>query len=169
MFHYLPFSSLRLSYACASSNWAIKSSVNGLPPGRHQAIIWTYADLLWIGPLVTYLSEVWIKRQHFSLTKINLDMSSKTWRSLCLGFYEFYELLSANSLIMCYCRACQTRSIVFAKVFSVLSINMVIFHARPPSASCMYMWVNNGAAFTAIFLLVIWHGWIMTSIDFCKM
>ena len=49
----------------ASVNWVSIGSDNGLAPVRRQAITWTNADLLSIGPLGTYLSEIWIKIQSF--------------------------------------------------------------------------------------------------------
>ena len=48
--------SLRLSDASVISI----GSDNGLLPGRHQAIIWTNARILLIGPLGTNLSEILI-------------------------------------------------------------------------------------------------------------
>ena len=36
----------------------IIGSDNGLSPGRHQAIIWTNAGILSIGPLATKFSEI---------------------------------------------------------------------------------------------------------------
>ena len=63
----------------------IIGSDNGLSPGRRQAIIWTNAGLLSIGPLRTYFSENLIKIQQFSLEKIHVKMSSAKWRLSCLG------------------------------------------------------------------------------------
>ena len=45
-------------------------SSNGLLPVQHQAITWTNADLLKIGPLGTNFSEIWIKIQILTLKKI---------------------------------------------------------------------------------------------------
>ena len=45
----------------------IIGSDNGLSPERRQAIIWTYAGMLLIGPLETNFSETLIKIQTFSL------------------------------------------------------------------------------------------------------
>ena len=42
-------------------NWVIIASGNGLSPFRHQAITWTNADSLSIGPLGTNSSEIRIK------------------------------------------------------------------------------------------------------------
>ena len=44
----------------ASVNWVIIDSGNGLSPGRRQAITWTNAGLLSIGPVRTNFSEIWI-------------------------------------------------------------------------------------------------------------
>ena len=63
----------------------IIASDNGLSPGRHQAIIWTNAGILLIGPLGTNFSEIWIGIQIFSLKKIHLKLSSGKWRPSCLG------------------------------------------------------------------------------------
>ena len=55
---------------------AIIVSYNGLTPGRRQAIIWTNAGILLIGPLGTNFSEILIKIYKFSLKKMHLKTSS---------------------------------------------------------------------------------------------
>ena len=67
------------------SNLAIIGSDNGLSPGRHQAIIWSNAGILLIGPTGTNTGEFSIGTQTFSFTKMPLKMSSLEWRSLYLG------------------------------------------------------------------------------------
>ena len=57
----------------------IIGSDNGLLPVRHQAIVWTNAEKLWIGPLGTIFSEILIGIQTFSFKKLHL----KTWSALC--------------------------------------------------------------------------------------
>ena len=59
----------------------IIGSDNGLSPGRRQAIIWTNAGILLIGPLGTNFSEIQIEIQTFSYKK----MASVKWRPLCRG------------------------------------------------------------------------------------
>ena len=54
----------------------IIGSNNSLSPERRQAIIWTNAGILLIGPLGTHVSEISIEIQIFSLKKIRLKMSS---------------------------------------------------------------------------------------------
>ena len=54
------------------SKLTIISSDNGLSPGRRQAIIWTNAGILLIGPLGRNLSEILIGIQTFSFKKMQL-------------------------------------------------------------------------------------------------
>ena len=58
---------------------------NGLSPGRRQAIIWTNAGILLIGPLGTNFSEILIAIETFSFKKKHLKMSSGKCRPFCLG------------------------------------------------------------------------------------
>ena len=51
-------------------------SDNGLSPFRRQTIILTNAGILSIGPLWTNFSEILIKIQNFSFTKMHLEISS---------------------------------------------------------------------------------------------
>ena len=60
-------------------------SDNDLSPIRRQAFIWTNAGLLSIGPLVAKFSEILIKIQNFSFTKMHLKISSQKWRPFCPG------------------------------------------------------------------------------------
>ena len=60
-------------------------SVNGLSPGRRQAIIWTNAGILLIEPLGTNFSGILSEIHPFSFKKIHLKMSSGKWRPFCLG------------------------------------------------------------------------------------
>ena len=48
-------------------NLTIIGSDNGLLPGQRQAIIWTNAGILLIGPLETNFSEILIEIQTFLL------------------------------------------------------------------------------------------------------
>ena len=67
------------------SKFTIIGSDNGLTPGRHQAIIWTNAGILLIGPLGTNFSEILIGIQTFSLSKMHLKMSSAKWHLFGIG------------------------------------------------------------------------------------
>ena len=74
----------RVTHICVSKPTTIGSD-NGLSPGRRQAIIWTNAGILLIGPLGTNLSEILSEIYTFSLKKMHLKMSSGKWRPFCLG------------------------------------------------------------------------------------
>ena len=63
------------------------SSDSGLSPGRHQAIIWTYAGILLIGPLGTNFSETLIEIQTFSLKKICLKMHLQNVHCVIISSY----------------------------------------------------------------------------------
>ena len=63
----------------------ITASDNGFSPGRRQAIIWTNAGILLIGPLGTNFSENLIEILAFSFTKMRLKVSSAKWRPFGLG------------------------------------------------------------------------------------
>ena len=75
----------RVTHICVSKITIIGSD-NGLSPGRRQAIIWTNAGILLIGPLGTKSSQIVIEIQTFSFKKMHLKVSSAKWRPFCLGF-----------------------------------------------------------------------------------
>ena len=74
----------RVTHICVNKVTIIGSD-NGLSPGRRQAIIWTNAGLLLIGPLETNFTETLINIQTFSFRKMHLKMSPGKWRPFCLG------------------------------------------------------------------------------------
>ena len=74
----------RVTHICVS-RLTITGSDNCLSPGRRQAIIWTSAGIVLIGPLGTNFSENLIEILSFSFTKMRLKMSSAKWRPFCLG------------------------------------------------------------------------------------
>ena len=63
----------------------ITGSDNGLSPGRRQAITWTNARILLIGPLGTNFSEMLLWIQTFSFKEMHFKMSSVKWHPFCLG------------------------------------------------------------------------------------
>ena len=70
----------RVTHICVSK-LTIIGSYNGLSPDRRQAIIWTNAGLLSIGPIRTYLSENFIFQTTFSNAFSWMKMS--TFRLIC--------------------------------------------------------------------------------------
>ena len=74
----------RVTHICVSKLTIIGSD-NVLSPDRRQAIIWTNAGLLLIGPLRTNFSEILIEILKFSFKKMRLKLSSAKRRPFCLG------------------------------------------------------------------------------------
>ena len=99
----------RVTQICVVKQTIIGSD-NGLSPGRRQAIIWTNAGILLIGPLGTNFSEILIGIQTFSFLK----MSSAKWPPFCLGlnvltqfFVKALKSLSTNSNFLTWQLCCQ--------------------------------------------------------------
>ena len=67
------------------SKLTIIGSDNGLSPGWRQAILWTNARILIIGPLRANFSEIFIEIPIFSFKKMPLKMLSGKCRPFCLG------------------------------------------------------------------------------------
>ena len=58
---------------------------NGLSPGRSQAIIWTDAEILLIGPLGSNCTEIVIEIITLSFKKMRFKVSSVKRRPFCIG------------------------------------------------------------------------------------
>ena len=69
----------RVTHICVSKLTIIGSD-HGLSPGRCQAMIWTNAEILLMGPLGTKFSEIFIEMHTFSFKKMYLKMSSGKWQ-----------------------------------------------------------------------------------------
>ena len=74
----------RVTHICIGNLTIIIGSDNSSSPGQHQAIIWTNARILLIGPLGIKFSEILIEIPTFSVTKRRLNLSSAKWRPFCL-------------------------------------------------------------------------------------
>ena len=72
----------QVTHICVGKRTIIGSD-NGLSPGRHQAVIWTNAGILLIGPSETHFNEILIEILAFSLKKMRLVVSSAKWRPFC--------------------------------------------------------------------------------------
>ena len=66
----------------------IIGSDNGLSPGRRQAIIWTIARILLIGPLRTNVSEILIRTQNIFIQENAFENVVCEMVSICLGLNE---------------------------------------------------------------------------------
>ena len=80
----------RVTHICVGKVTIIGSD-NGLSPDRRQAIIWTNAGILLIGPSGTYFSEILTGVKTVSFKKMHLKMSSAKWRprpATCMPCHE---------------------------------------------------------------------------------
>ena len=82
----------RVTHICVSKI-IIMGSDNGLSPGRRQAIIWTNAGILLIGPLGTNFSEVLIGIWIFPFKKMHSNMSSAKRRPFCLDLNVLIDMI----------------------------------------------------------------------------
>ena len=86
-----------MTYICVSKLTIICSD-NGLSPDRRQAIVWTNAGILLIGPLGTNFSEISIEILTFSFKKMHLKVLSVKRRPFCLSLNVLTCELTAISL-----------------------------------------------------------------------
>ena len=86
----------QVTHICVGKLAIIGSDI-GLLPGWYQAIIWTNAGILSIGPLTTNLSEILIGIHKLSFKKMHVKMSAK-WRQSCLGLsvLDLYNCISVK-------------------------------------------------------------------------
>ena len=80
----------------------IIDSDNGLSPGRRQAIVWTNAVILSIGPLGTNFSEILNKIIIFSFKKMRSKVSSGKRRPSCLGL-NVIDIIKGQSAMTRWC------------------------------------------------------------------
>ena len=74
----------QVMHRCVSKLTSIGSD-NGLSPGRHQAIIWTNAEILLTGPLGRNFCEISIEIHTFVWKKIYLQTASGKRQPFCLS------------------------------------------------------------------------------------
>ena len=71
-------------------------SDNGWSSGRRQAIIWTSAGILLIGPFGTNSIGIWIGIQVFSFKEMHSNKSYAKWRPFCLGLNVLTKTLNVR-------------------------------------------------------------------------
>ena len=84
------------------SKLTIIGSDNGLSPSHRQAIIWTNAGILWIGPLRTKFCEILIEIYILSYKKMRLKMLSGKWWQFCLGLNVLILMKQRNKNLMAW-------------------------------------------------------------------
>ena len=138
----------RMTHICVGKLTIIGSD-NGLPPGRRQAIIWTSAGILLIGPLRTNFSEILIGIQTLSFTKIHLQMSSAKWRQFVSGS-------------MCSWKACH-RELVVADYYPSYrtsgKLHMSCWHVLQRDAS-------SGTSQTKFLIFIVLLGSLLLLVQF---
>ena len=99
----------RVKHICVNYLIIIIGSDNGLSHGWCQAIIWTNAGILLIGPLGTNFSGILIEIHTFSYKKMHLKISSGKRRPFCLGLsvlnikvtMKFYRCHNSRAVTVC--------------------------------------------------------------------
>ena len=142
----------RVTHICVG-RLIIIGSDNGLLPERRQAIIWTSAGILLIGPLGTNFSEILIGIQTFSFKKMRLKMSSAKWRPFCLG---------PNVLTRCWisnrgsgdsrCHGAHLMSLIWNQVMCALTYLIPMLVSNPGETLIP---VTSGKG-------IVWKGWMDT-------
>ena len=105
------------------SKLTIIGSDNGLSPDGHQAIIWTNAGLLFIGPLETNFSEILIEILTFPFKKMRLKVPSAKRRPFCLGLNALSDIrivfvLSLWCMYICWYDDSTTFICTFIEVYT---------------------------------------------------
>ena len=141
----------RITHICVS-NLTVTGSDNGLSPGRRQAIIWTNAGILLIGPLGTNFSEILIEILTFSFKKMRLKVSSAKRRPFCLGLngvkiiweVEIKELkyLGGNGWFSIFCHIKNKNMAITVKPLIKVAPNPEtwMFLVSPCSCLCSIHW-----------------------------
>ena len=126
-----------MTHICVSKLTIIGSD-NGLSPNRRQAIIWTNAGLLLIGPLGTNFIEILIEILTFSFKKMRLKVSSAKRRPFCLGLNELTEMMPWTSNHIRW---------LMRDVINHPCTCVIIPKSRlkriPPSAAFMRQWIGS--------------------------
>ena len=104
------------------SKLTIIGSDNGLSPGRHQAIIWTNAEILLTGSLEINFSEILITIHIFSFTKMPFKMSSGNWRPFQRAILSKYNVRDLGWVLPCLF----FRSVIFPVSLSKLFFIYII-------------------------------------------
>ena len=171
----------RVTHICVG-NLGIIGSNNGLSPGRYQAIMWSSAGILLIGPLGTNFNEILIEICIFSFKELHLKLSSGHWRPFCLdlnvlrpcisGVYKtLYGNWSSSNIIIIHNNDVMTWGTVSHyrpfvrgtsqspsahRVIYNLNIKTVFLDTgkRAERPSCFY----NGIPFTAKTASLHWNG-----------
>ena len=125
-----------MTHICVGKLTIIDSD-NGLSPGRRQAIIWTNAGILLIGPLGTNFSELSIEIQTFSLKEksfesVVCEMAAILCRPQCVNcnaeariFRENQiDTMVTNALAPCVARSSAAMVLIMSDKWFLSSISL---------------------------------------------
>ena len=155
----------------------IIGSDNGLSPGRRQAIIWTNAGILLIGPLGTNFNEILIEIDTFSFKKMHLKMSSAKGRPFSLGLNELIVLdkwintSHGETGTFCWCLhfcdyRCKVDSlIIFFFCFmreNICATRHPDMRKLPRLPTCIVLTCTIGGYLYLYLLLYLWELWCTT-------
>ena len=122
----------RVTHICVG-NLTIIGPDNGLSPGRRQAIIWTNAGILLIGPWGTNFSEISIGIQTFSFKKMLLTMlSAISWDFIV----HFERLVFFNEKFYSKTRKKHCRNTFNFNVHAAPTDGLVSFGTRSSACVC---------------------------------
>ena len=152
----------RVTHICVVKLTIIGSD-NGLSPGRRQAIIWTNAGILLIGPLGTNFIEILIGMQTFSFKKIHLKMSSAKWRPFGLGLNVLTGTYYLGAILVSWRRnnsqpqfsGCETsRGLLLSCLVACapLSLTRPIKHR-----AALFLQAKHSTLFLGVFWDLFWH------------
>ena len=120
----------RMTHIC-TDNLTIIGSDNGLSPAWRQAIIWTNAGILLIGPSGINFSEIVIAIHIVPLNKMHLKMLSTKWRPFCLGLNVLWTKICDKKITLFWdyitCNKCKNKMIMTLwMTFVVVNILLLI-------------------------------------------
>ena len=147
------------------SELTIITSDNGLSPERRQAIIWTNAGILSIGPLGTNISEILRQIHTFSFKKMHLKTSSAKWRPFCRGLnvlkslplkHAIWRQTSWSTLVQVMdCRLLDDK-LLDESMLAVSSYALENYHRKIAFISSRLQWVSVRQQNTANTLNLTW-------------
>ena len=118
----------RVMHICVVKQTII-GSYNGLLPGWRQAIIYTNAGILIIGPLGTNFSEILIGIKTFSLKKMHLKMSSAKWHPFSLGLNVLRAMGKTMVNIQYFWRSCFGMFVsIYTPVYQTAMMKLVLMY-----------------------------------------
>ena len=146
----------RVTHICVGKLIIIGSD-NGLSPGRRQAIIWTNAGILSIGPLGTNFSEILAAIITFSFKKMYLKVSSAKWRPFCSGLNVLTVRQLNGQTAPCHntCRLKMGRDIRTISYAKASGIHYLTLHFMTTKLILMIWWFISNSVLKLISIVLL--------------